>query len=681
MPTFRHDSGLPVSTGDPQKDIAGLRNAFYGLEEELRYMFNNLGEDNLGTGLSSFLSSQMGDIAKSVKFEVDIDGIVAEVRKQVGGDYGEILTRVELTAEGLRSTSERVSKLENTQGSVDESLKTEIIQNAKSVTLSAVAENYETKGNVKTAVEDLQSAINVEAGKIALCATKEDLSTNYYSKTVIDQTFENITLTVIDASGNETSLKLSDGKLDLKGMVTFTDLKNNSNTVINGNYIKTGTISAARLDLSNYYTASEVSAEISGSENGILSTVSQTYETISDANRIKNNLANNYYNKSTIDQKVGAIKLSVSTNGKEVSLTINGETQKIDLSGYVTFTNLSTNGQTTINGGNITTGTIAAARLDLSGVATISGLQNGTTTINGGCITTGTISADRVTGGTLQGTTIKGNTIIGGSFTTETALDDGNKFEVEIKNGRIVGLSYNPSTLLRGAKGFLLDSSGIGVMNNTGGLHSTVLSIDDSGDTHFDVSGDLLLNAKIVGRDADLDDVVANSVAANQINGKAFPGGYSLSEFANNAISMATAYTNSAGTTGGADVSMDNITEKDSAGVFSRSRYSNSYGYGILCSKAGYYLVSAHAVLSNKVATGQSNTIAIRKVVGGASTYIARNSLATSEGSVSGIVYTQDISPMLFNLEANSYLSMYVSNSNFATTNQGCYISAVYLGI
>lgn len=658
MPTFRHDSGLPVSTGDPQKDIAGLRNAFYGLEEELRYMFNNLGEDNLGTGLSSFLSSQMGDIAKSVKFEVDIDGIVAEVRKQVGGDYGEILTRVEITAEGLKSASERITKLENTQGSVDESLKTEIIQNAKSVTLSAVAETYETKGNVKTAVDALQSAINVEAGKIALCATKEDLSTNYYSKTVIDQTFENITLTVIDANGDETSLKLSDGKLDLKGMVTFTDLENNSNTVINGNYIKTGTISAARLDLSNYYTASDVKAEISGSANGILSTVSQTYETISDANGIKSNLANNYYPKSTIDQKIDAISLSVSTSGKTVSLTINGKSQSIDLSGYATFTDLSGSGTTTINGANIKTGSI---------------------------------SADRVTGGTLQGTTIKGNAIIGGtisgttisggSFVCETALSNGNKFEIQIENGSIIGLSYNPTTLLKGAKGFLLDSFGIGVLNYTGGLHSTLLWVDDNGDTHFDISGDLLVDSKIDGRDADFENVVASTITTSQINGKAFPGGYSLSDFSNNGISMATAYTNNAGTSGGADVSMGNITEKDSVGVFSRSRYSTSYGYGILCSKAGYYLVSAHAVLSNKVATEQSNTIAIRKVVGGTSTYIARNSLVASAGSASGIVYTQDISPMLVNLEANSYLSMYVSNSNFATTNQGCYISAVYLGI
>jgi len=58
---------------------------------------------------------------------------------------------------------------------------------------------------------------------------------------------------------------------------------------------------------------------------------------------------------------------------------------------------LSGNGTTTIHGANIKTGTIAAARLELTGYATISSLSgNGTTIINGANITTGQISADRI---------------------------------------------------------------------------------------------------------------------------------------------------------------------------------------------------------------------------------------------------------------------------------------------
>ena len=39
---------------------------------------------------------------------------------------------------------------------------------------------------------------------------------------------------------------------------------------------------------------------------------------------------------------------------------------RIDLSGYVTITSLKTAGSTTINGSNITTGTISADRIDAS---------------------------------------------------------------------------------------------------------------------------------------------------------------------------------------------------------------------------------------------------------------------------------------------------------------------------
>ena len=68
---------------------------------------------------------------------------------------------------------------------------------------------------------------------------------------------------------------------------------------------------------------------------------------------------------------------------------------RLDLSGVASITSLQ-NGTTTINGGCIQTGTIAAARLDLSGVASISSLSGGTTTIDGACIKTGTINASRL---------------------------------------------------------------------------------------------------------------------------------------------------------------------------------------------------------------------------------------------------------------------------------------------
>ena len=690
MPTFRHESGIPVLTGNPERDIAGLRNALYGLEEELRYMFNNLDTDNLGMGLSTYLSETLADAAKSLKVEIDVDGIVAEVRKEIGGDYTELSTKVQLTADGLSSVSARLTTLENNKETEYESLRSEFRQVASEVSAAVYAEKISTSLNGYATETYVANKISVSESGIS--ASVSETLKSYATNSSVS-TIENKLQASIEANANAIALR-----------VTSQELNNT---------------------LGSYSTTTQMNAAINASASGITSTVEKTYATKASVTDVSNNLANNYYGKSVIDQKFNAIKLSVNVSGKEVSLTLNGETQKISLSGYVSFTNLSNSGETAINGGNITTGTIsasrldlsgvakisslkdgtteinggciktgtiAAARLDLSGVATIAGLQNGTTTINGGCITTGsinanlittgtlsasrvnggtlsgvTISGNTITGGTISGTTITGSTINGGTMKSETTQSDGLTTAVQISDGAITGIKYNPSTLLQNAKAFYLDYTGLSLMNLESGLKTASITMEN-GYLRIDSYGYVDINA----------DLYVNGL---NVGGKAFPGGYSLSDFSNNGISMATAYTNNAGTSGGADVSMGNITEKDSAGVFSRSRYSSSYGYGILCSKAGYYLISAHAVLSNKVATEQSNTIAIRKVVGGTSTYIVRNSLVASAGSASGIVYTQDISPMLVYLEANSYLSMYVSNSNFVTTNQGCYISAVYLGI
>ena len=66
---------------------------------------------------------------------------------------------------------------------------------------------------------------------------------------------------------------------------------------------------------------------------------------------------------------------------------------------------------------------INANKVNLTGYVTASDLSgSGTTTINGANITTGTLSADRVSGGTLTGTSIIGNTITNGTnFSVDTA--------------------------------------------------------------------------------------------------------------------------------------------------------------------------------------------------------------------------------------------------------------------
>ena len=152
--------------------------------------------------------------------------------------------------------------------------------------------------------------------------------------------------------------------------------------------------------------------------------------------------------RSMIKQTANSIDLNVTDEAKTVGIKITlkdgdgneleTKTGTIDMSGLVTFTDLSRTGSTTINGSNITTGTISADRIDLSGYLTV-GVANstydakgsansartnavnditnklstsGATVINGDNITTGHISANHIdmtgTSSTSEGTVANG---------------------------------------------------------------------------------------------------------------------------------------------------------------------------------------------------------------------------------------------------------------------------------
>lgn len=93
---------------------------------------------------------------------------------------------------------------------------------------------------------------------------------------------------------------------------------------------------------------------------------------------------------SAITQFANGLSLSV-TNGassstiKLMSGTTQLSSQSIQITGMVTFSDLSTSGNTTINGENITTGTIATERIKLSGLMSVyqSNTGTGSTTVGG----------------------------------------------------------------------------------------------------------------------------------------------------------------------------------------------------------------------------------------------------------------------------------------------------------
>lgn len=162
--------------------------------------------------------------------------------------------------------------------------------------------------------------------------------------------------------------------------------------LINGDYTvsllgyEAGYLSVT-LMIQNIYTTQfatrvELNSAITMKSDEILSTVSANYTTKATTQTLQ----------SKIEQKASSIALSVSngqtTSGITISLkdengnVLNSQTGTIEMTGLVKFTDLSDSGTTTINGNNITTGTISAEHLDTSTINATTGSIAGWTITN-----------------------------------------------------------------------------------------------------------------------------------------------------------------------------------------------------------------------------------------------------------------------------------------------------------
>ena len=120
-------------------------------------------------------------------------------------------------------------------------------------------------------------------------------------------------------------------------------------------------------------------------------------------------------NSSEILLRVRKDSVISEINQSAEQITISAS--KINLSGYVTFTNLSTSGETSINGGNIQTGTITATQIAAS---TITGAKIAAQTIEAGNIKSDTITATQIAAGTITATEIAANTITAAKIAAST---------------------------------------------------------------------------------------------------------------------------------------------------------------------------------------------------------------------------------------------------------------------
>ena len=250
-----------------------------------------------------------------------------------------------------------------------------------------------------------------------------------YSDTVYDEfylNYESQTCQVIKRCAYN-----ADGTVRALGKEITTDYPYPTITLGEGNYTITlpgydfgylyVRLMAKNIYTTQFYTKVETDSRIDQKANEINLGVNQTltnYSTTNEMNSAIKLKADEI--TSTVSKKVGKDEIISKINQSAEKVSISAK--KVDLSGYATFTDLSTSGKTTISGNNITTGTLDASKINVIN-------------LNANNIKSGTISADKISGGTLDATLIKGNLDCEGYVRTNFISFVGSSSQFNVNNG------------------------------------------------------------------------------------------------------------------------------------------------------------------------------------------------------------------------------------------------------
>ena len=280
----------------------------------------------------------------------------------VGYDIGYLFVR--LMAQNIYTT----------QFVTNAKLTSEIDQTARGLRIYVGEElsNYTTTNDMNTLIDVTARGIKTEVSETY--ATKD--TTNSLSSR-IKQTAKSIELTTTDngtSAGitirvrNEdgTQIDSDSGNITLSGKVAFTNLTDGT-TTISGSNIKTGTIDASKVNVTNLNASNITSGTISGSKikGGTIDGDDVTIKNL-DASKITSGT-------------ISGTKISGGTiNGNDVNIT-------------------------NLNASNIKSGSLSATRISGG-------------TLNGDNMTVKNLSADSITTGTLNGVKLKNNSISGASI-------------------------------------------------------------------------------------------------------------------------------------------------------------------------------------------------------------------------------------------------------------------------
>lgn len=163
---------------------------------------------------------------------------------------------------------------------------------------------------------------------------------------------------------------------------------------------------------------------------------------------------------STVSETVGADTVISTINQTAGSLTI--DAGKLDITGKVSFSDLSTSGSTSINGANIQTGSITAEKIDVSDLAALEA----------------TIAKFEIRDTTNNGTTSQGGHLYTNSLYAHT--DDGTSYEYELglqKSNTYTNKAFYVGRVPRGSAWTSANQQDLFYIQNNGDLYAQVATI------------------------------------------------------------------------------------------------------------------------------------------------------------------------------------------------------------
>lgn len=216
----------------------------------------------------------------------------------------------------------------------------------------------ETNSRITDVEAGLRSEIKQTAGEIyaTITNTKQGLESQ------IRQTADSLTASIKNTKENlESQLQLTASSL--------TATIQNNKDELEGKL----SLTASQFQTQITDTKAELQSTITQTKDSIVSQITQQGQVVTEISQRLDGIKLVYNSTNgTASITIGDITVSNLVNGQYVQQQVAG----IDMTGYVRFNDLERKGSTVINGSNITTGTIDADRINLTGAITFSDLSS-----------------------------------------------------------------------------------------------------------------------------------------------------------------------------------------------------------------------------------------------------------------------------------------------------------------